>query len=157
MFLLFITFEHGRAQEKFPYEIYDPRTIAELVERSSSTQEIKGSKQLMIDAKPFYSAVRVRYTGKTRPLTDEKRNLFKLWQETLQMDPRVLNTLDNEYLFKECDKEYWLPVQKQVAGYFPKELKTGETITLYLMLVGGLKTPNSWDIIFIVNEYRKYD
>lgn len=111
----------------------------------------------MIDAKPFYSAVRIRYTGKSRPLADEKKNLLKLWQETLQMDPRVLNTLDNEYLFKECDKEYWIPVQKQVAGYFPKELRAGDTITLYLMLVGGVKGPTSWDVVFVVNEYRKYE
>jgi hypothetical protein len=143
--------------QKFPYDVYDPRTLGELVERSSSTQEIKGSKQIMIDAKPYYSAVRVVYTGKSKPLTDEKRSLFKLWQESLQMDPRVLDTLESEYLFKECDKEYWVPVQKQVAGYFPKELKTGDAITLYLMLVGGIKNPKSWDIVFIVNEFRKYE
>ena len=154
---LFLALTSCPAQDKFPYEIYDPRTLSELVERSSSTPELKGAKQLMIDAKPFYSAVRIKYTGKSRPLTEERKKLFKLWQEALQVDPQILATLDSEYLFKECEKEYWIPVQKPVASYFPKELKIGDTITLYLMLVGGVKTPTSWDVVFFVNEFRKYE
>lgn len=59
-------------------------------------------------------------------------------------------------LVKECDKEYWVTVQKQVAGYFPKELKAGDRITLYLMVVGGVKTAEKWDVVFLVNEFRKY-
>ena len=141
------------AQNKFPYEEYDPRTLAELVEHGvANNNDYKDTKQIMIDAKPFYSAVRVKFTGTSRPLSDAKKNLFKMWQGTLQIDPKVLDQLDKEYLFKECDREYWIPVQKQVAAYFPKELKEGDTITLYLMIVGGVKEKEGWDIIFLTNE-----
>jgi len=144
-------------QNKFPYEEYDPRTLAELVEHGiANNPDYKDAKQVMIEGKPFYSAVRVKVTGTSRPLSDAKKNLFKMWQGALQMDPRVLDLLDKEYLFKECDREYWVAVQKQVAAYFPKELKEGDTITLYLMMVGGTKEKEGWEIVFLTNEYRKY-
>jgi len=110
----------------------------------------------MIDAKPFYSAVRVTYVGTSRPLTTEKKTLYKMWQESLGIDPKIPTMLENEYLVRECDKEYWVTVQKQVAGYFPKELKSGDRITLYLMVVGGVKITDKWDFVFLVNEFRKY-
>jgi len=142
--------------QKFPYEEYDPRTLSDLVQQSAEGINEYKEKQMMIDAKPFYSAVRVTYVGTSRPLTADKKMLYQMWQGSLTIDPKILALVENEYLVKECDKEYWVTVQKQVAGYFPKELKTGDRITLYLMVVGGVKTTDKWDFIFLVNEFRKY-
>ncbi len=157
--VLFVLIVSGQAiAQKFPYEVYDPRTLAEFMARNSAAVPgLDKQKQLMIDAKPFYSAVRVKFVGTARPLSAEKKTLIKMWQESLGYDPKVLELLENEYLVRECDKEYWVVVQKQVAAYFPKELKTGDNITLYLMFVGGQKLADKWDFLFIVNEFRKYD
>ncbi len=126
--------------QDFPYQEYKSRTLSEFAEMDSDvTKRDYKEKQLLIHAKPFYSAIRVKYVGTSRPVSTDKKNLFKLWQGSIGYDPKVLTLLENEYLFKECDKEYWIPVQKQVAAYFPKEMKEGDMITLYLMAVGGLK------------------
>ncbi len=117
---------------------------------------IDDKKGILIRAKPFYSAIRVEYTGKSRAISSERLNLFSVWQKSLGVDAKVLTLLESEYLFKECDKEYWIPVQKQVAAYFPKELKIGDKITLYLMAVGGVKVNNDWESVFLTNEFKKY-
>ena len=142
----------------FPYQEYKTRTLSELVEMDSDVRKIdyEDKKGILIHAKPFYSAIRVEYTGKSRAISSEKMNLFKLWQGSLGVDAKILTLLENEYLFKECDKEYWIPVQKQVAAYFPKELKDGDRITLYLMAVGGVKVKDEWDFVFLISEFQKY-
>lgn len=142
----------------FPYHLYNPRTLSELIEINTPKEEIdyKGSKQILISAKPFYSAVRVEYTGESRQISKDKLELFKFWQETLKINSDVLTRLDNEYLFKQCDVELWIPVQKQVASYFPKELEKKDKITLYLMAVGGIKPKDKWEHAFLVNEFTKY-
>jgi hypothetical protein len=137
----------------FPYQEYKTRDLSELVKIGSATDN---SQKVLIYANSFYSAIRVEYTGKSRPVSSEKMNLFKGWQSSLEVDPKVLTLLKDEYLFKECDQEYWIPVQKQVAAFFPKELKAGDKITLYLMAVGGLKTNAGWDFVFLTNEFKKY-
>jgi hypothetical protein len=145
----------------FPYHLYDPRTLAELVELNvieANKLKDDGTKKIMISANPFYSAIRLEYARKSRVIAKEKLNLFKIWQESLEVDSRLFSILDKEFLFKECGKEYWIPVQKQVAAYFPKELKSGDMITLYLMYPGGLKIKpaTTWNFLFLVNEFQKY-
>lgn len=142
----------------FPYQDYKTRTLTELIEMDSDVEktDYKESIPVLIHAKPFYSAIRVQYSGQSRPISPEKINLFKLWQKSLNVNAKVLTLVKDEYLFKECDKEYWIPVQKQVAAYFPKELKAGDRITLYLMAVGGVKPKENWEFVFLTNEFKKY-
>ncbi|MFV0387689.1 MAG: hypothetical protein ACK5NT_02950 [Pyrinomonadaceae bacterium] len=148
----------AEAQNTFPYELYEPRTFEEFDEiHLVETEPDYGSATpLMISANPFYSAIRVEYTAKSRKLSDDKLNLFKIWVGMLNLNSKVLERLESEYLFKECDREFWIPVQKQVAAYFPKELKEGDMVTLYVMAVGGLKPKNDWEYVFLTNEFRKY-
>ncbi len=150
---------NGAVSQSFPYDKYDPRTLEELVAQSSASM-MAGSvrPQMMLDAKPFYAAIRVKSMSTARPVSEKKKNLFKMWQESMGADPKMLTLLENEYLFQECGKDYWVAVQKQVASYFPKELKAGDTITLYLMVIGGLKPSDKepFDPAFLVNEFRKY-
>ena len=160
VFLLLILFSFTAQtvhSQGFPYQEYKTRTLAELVEMNTSkVKKTNFKKGMMINAKPFYSAIRVEYTGKARPLSSAKTDLFKFWQKSLSVDENVLTLLKDEYLFRECGNEYWIPVQKQVAAYFPKELKKGDKITLYLMAVGGVKVKNNWEFIFLTNEFKKY-
>ncbi|MCB1025421.1 MAG: hypothetical protein KDB79_13580 [Acidobacteria bacterium] len=146
------------SQDDFPYHVYDPRTLAEFDEIHSGVKDIETDKttQIMVSAKPFYSAIRVEYVGRSRAISKERLGLFKIWQEALNINSDVITRLDKEYLFRECDREYWIPVQKQVAAFFPRELKDGDNITLYLMAVGGVKPAEDWELLFLANEFQKY-
>jgi hypothetical protein len=152
---LLFAFSSNYAQG-FPYHLYDPRTLSELVEMHAGMKKVEGSKNIMISAEPFYSSVRLEYAGKSRVLSKEKLDLFKIWQESLEVDPKLFSVLEREFLFKECGKEYWIPVQKPAADDFPQDLKAGDKITLYLMMVGGLESKASWDFVFFTNSLKIY-
>ncbi len=147
----------------FPYHLYDTRTLAELVELNSGVKKTaqKDVKNIMISAKPFYSAVRVEYAGQSRKLSKDKLGLFKVWEESLNVKSTNTNfslfeLLDKEFLFKECDKEYWVPVQTPAANDFPQDMKKGDKITLYLMVVGGIETNGEWEFVYLTNSFKIY-
>ena len=62
---------------------------------------------------------------------------------------------ETEYLYKEGADEYWLGTQTPVAKYFPKELKPGDKITLYVISIGGYRTKDGVDCVILVEEYQK--
>ncbi len=158
VFTVFISSVAAAAAQNFPNHLYDPRTITEFNEIHSGVKDLNTAdgKHMMISAKPFYSAIRVEYTGKSRKISDEKLTLFKIWQESLNINADVLKRLDNEYLFKDCEGEYWIPVQNQLAEFFPKELKAGDLLTIYTMAVGGVRPGDKWEFVFLTNEFQKY-
>lgn len=163
VFILFLTtlfalFNNSGYGQGFPYHLYQTRTMAELVDLNASKSKkiTVEAKQMMISDNPFYSAVRLEYAGKSRSLSKEKLDLFKIWQETFEVDSRLLGMLDKEFLFKQCAKEYWIPVQKPAADDFPKDFKAGDKITLYLMMVGGLEDKGNREYVFFTNSFRMY-
>lgn len=168
IFLLFSAFtfiSQTSYSQGFPYHLYDTRTVAELVELNSSVARktaVADVKNLMISAKPFYSAIRLEYAGESRKISKERMGLFKIWTESLNVkssnsETDILSMFDKEYLFKECDKQYWIPVQTRTANDFPKDFKKGDKITLYLMMIGGIEDKGKWDFIFLTNSFQIYE
>lgn len=156
----FLLLQNSVFAQGFPYHLYDARTLAELVEMNSGLKKIGNSKNIMISAEPFYSAIRLEYAGQSRKVSQEKVNLFKIWVESMNIkssrNATPLDLLDKEFLFTECGKEYWIPVQTPAANDFPEDLKKGDKITLYLMLVGGIEDKGKWDIVFFTNSFKIY-
>jgi len=150
------------AQGSFPYEEYEPRTLSEIVSLNADVKNadvIVGKKDvphIVLNANFLHSQARVKFMNKTRPVSTDRKELLKIWQKTYGIEERIANLYENEYLFKECDYDYWIPVQKQVAAYFPKELKEGDMISLFIMRVGGKKINANWDWLFLANEFKKY-
>lgn len=163
VFILFGSSMTVYAQNKFPYELYKSRTLNEIIEINADLKNadliIKKEEipQITLNGNPLYSQVRLKFMNKSRPISTDRMDLVKLWQKTFDADERVLTLYENEYLFKECETEYWIPVQKQVAAFFPKELKTGDMISLFIMRIGGRKEKNAdkWDWLFLTNEFVK--
>lgn len=161
---LFLGISQTAYSQDFPYHLYAPRTMAELAELSSAaegTQTI-GLTQIGISAKPFYSAVRLEYVGQSRNLSERKLGFYKIWDATLNVGStntkvNVLDILKKEYLFRECDKEYWITVSTPAANDFPKNMKKGDRITLYLMMTGGLKyDKEAWEGMYLANSFKNY-
>ena len=151
-----------RAQDTFPYDQFMPRTVGELVRAGAASIDVDNDPakvHMMIDAKPFLSAIRLKYVGTSRPVPAERRQVLEMYQKSMQPKADIPSLVDNEYLFRECDTEYWIPVQKQVAAYFPKELKPGDMITVYLMVIGGIKlnSKDPYQPVFLIEEYKKYE
>jgi hypothetical protein len=142
----------------FDYDAYEPRTLAEMIKKydGEDLRDMGKAKDgSMIFGASFPSQVKVIYTGSSRKIPAERKSFIEAWVKTHEMPPEIAQLFETEHLFIENSVQYWLPVQKQVASYFDKELKKGEQVTLFAVITGGKKIDGKWDWIVLVNEFEK--
>ena len=117
------------------WHTYPARTIAELI--SSHSGEPSQKADLIISANPFPSKTKATYTGKSRPVGKRTKDFIKLWVQTRNAPAGNADMLVEEFLFREQNKEYWIPVIKTLVPSFGKELKEGDEIVIYYFFLGG--------------------
>jgi hypothetical protein len=114
------------------WDKYKPRTLKEittvLAEASFKDPDVivkdnNKDESIILSRDTFASKVAAVYTGSSRKVSDKKKEVIAAWLRVFGKPPDYLNLFETEYLFEEDRKEYWLPVQKQVAAYFEKELR----------------------------------
>ena len=145
------------------WDAYEPRTLKEIT-TNIAAKSLKNPDALIRDDKKdisiilsynsFQSRVKATYTGESRKISDQRKELISIWLKTFGKPKELLDLLENEYLFVEDKVEYWLPVQKQVASYFKDELKKGDMVTLFVVWLGARKEAKSVDYIFLTNEFE---
>jgi len=149
--------------QDFDWDKYKPRTLKEittvLAEASFKDPDVlitdgKGG-SIILSRDTFPSQIKVVYTGSSRKVSDKKKEVIAAWLRVYGKPQEYLNLFESEYLFTEDSKEYWLPVQKQVASYFEKELQKGNKVNLYAAWVGARKESGSVEHVFLVNEFEK--
>lgn len=96
---------------------------------------------------------RAVYTGQSRPLDQRKQAFITAFASTNLGNERYAALYEREYRFTSGGQDWWLPVQSQVAKYFGKELKAGQTVSLYIRNAGGFRLSDSWDWVFLVEEF----
>ena len=96
----------------------------------------------------------VIYTGKSRPIDPIRLDLIAAWGRSYRRDSTMAADFHREYLFQEGTQLLWLPVQDTVASFFPRELRPGQAVKLYVMLLGGYYADEKFTWAFIVNEFR---
>ena len=117
------------------WHTYPVRTIAELI--NSHSGEASQKADLIISANPFPSKTKATYTGKSRPIGRRTKDLIKLWVQTRDVPAGNEDMLVEEFLFREQNNEYWIPVIKTLAPFFRKEVKEGDEIVIYYFFLGG--------------------
>ncbi len=117
------------------WHTYPVRSIADIIQAHSG--ETSNKPDIIISADPFPSKTVVTYTGKHRPVGEYTKYFIGLWAQTRRLPPENAGMLVEEYLFKEKEREYWIPVLKPLAPFFGKELKEGDEITIYYFFLGG--------------------
>ncbi|MGZ3273417.1 MAG: hypothetical protein ACXU82_20790 [Caulobacteraceae bacterium] len=100
---------------------------------------------------------RAVYTGQSRPLDQRKQAFITAFASTSIGNDRYATLYEREYRFTAGGQDWWLPVQSQVAGYFAKELKAGQAVSLYIRNAGGFRLSDSWDWVFLVEEFDTPD
>jgi len=70
----------------------------------------------------------VTYTGDSRPIDSIRREIIRRWALSFLRDSSIAGLYSREYLFKEGDTAFWLPVQDKVASFFPRELQHGRPV-----------------------------
>lgn len=97
--------------------------------------------------------VRAVYSGQSRPVDPRHAAFITAFASTSVGNDGYARLYDREYRFTENGKDWWLPAQNQVASYFGKELKVGQTVTLYIRNAGGFRLSDSWDWVFLIEEF----
>jgi len=149
----------GAWAQGFDYDAFQPTTLskarAEFVEVAS--QPIPGRPGAFLTSYFNQGGQRWRtpatYTGQSRPLDAEELKFIRDWLKSSQRE-NLAGIFTDSYLFTLDGAEYWLPVQAPVATFFPKELKPGDKIDLYLVEIGGTRRGDRWLWLPLVSEFR---
>ena len=140
------------APQSFPYDIFKPRTLKEVT--AITAKAVRPYDTWFFATTLLESKMRVTFTGQSRPMLPARRQFVSNWAGVFGQPKEYADRYETEFLYKEGDDEYWLGTQTPVAKYFPKELKPGDTITLYVISIGGYRTKDGVECVLLVEEYQ---
>jgi len=141
------------ASQGFPYDIFKPRTLKEVT--TITTKAVRPDDTWFYATTLLESKMAVTFTGQSRPMLAARKEFISNWAGVFGQPKDYADRYETEYLYKEGDVEYWLGTQTPVAKYFPKELRSGDTMTLYVVSLGGYRTKDGVDCVILVEEYQK--
>jgi len=134
IFFLILTFAIPSVAQN-DWHTYPVRSVADIIESHSGEASQKA--ELIVSANPFPSKTKAIYTGKSRAIGKRTQDFIKLWVQSRNVPASNADVLVEEYLFREQDKEYWIPVIKTLVPFFGKELEEGDEIVIYYFFLGG--------------------
>ena len=138
----------------FPWEIFKPRTLKEVI--SITTKAVRPDDSMFLAQNQMESKVEVVFTGESRPISAERKTFIKTWVGMLRSDqPAYAELYEREYLYKEGSDEHWLPTSKPITKYFDKELKPGDKMDLYLISIGAFRSKGEIECVLLVEEFQK--
>ena len=161
MLFLFVLKPSIVSAQGFPWKDFERRTLPELIKTNEREEEenirrFPDQNQFVFRGTTLPSAVQLTYTSELRPLSAERKKFIETWARSYYRNTGYANLYTAEYLFKEGNDDYWLPVQKGVARYFDEELKKGDPVDLYLISPGGLRVDKGKTIwIFLVEQFQQ--
>ena len=112
-----------------------------------------GQLDFLLSADSFPSQVKLIYVGKPRAVTGRRMELLRKWDKMMRRPVSLVDLFQTEVLFREGNKEHWLPVQKPLIDALRKEVKPGQAINSYVIFMGGAKLENHWEWLFAMNEF----
>jgi len=166
--LLLSALSAGKSFAQSSWDRYKPGTLAAVMNEGESTirAALRETDSVTRNAaggrKPsqhflgydYPTVATVIYKGDSRRVDPIRRELIADWGRTYRRDSSIVADFSREYLFQEGDKLLWLPVQDRVASFFPKELRPGQRVSLWTMLLGGYYDEGAITWAFIVNEFK---
>jgi hypothetical protein len=137
-------------------DMFRKRTMADLFAVDVESAKDSKSQGLVLRSKEMNSIVQLTYVGTSRPLTAKQKELLKLREATGRTDAKIGTKAENEYLFKEGDKEYWIPIEKHFESLLSTGVQHfGNPVNLYLIMAGHVWTNNRWEPVFRVQGFFK--
>ena len=131
---------------------YQPRTLKELIAGSRRD----AVKDVILHGDLLPSRVRVAYKGATRPLPKVRKDVLQQWAQQFAGSPEHYTVpYETEVLFTENGVEHWLAVRRNLIPQLKKELKKGETVDLFVIRLGGVRTGGGWEEIILVESFQE--
>lgn len=153
-----LTYAQG---EKKPRTIadYQPRTLQQLTNllpeafrAALEERGIEGNKDLkvIVHGELFPSRVKAVYSGTTRPLVEDKRNVIASWANKFAGMPEFYTVpYQTELLFTEGVEKYWLVVHKDLLA---QDWKPGEALELCVIKLGNVRVGDGFEPVLLVEK-----
>jgi hypothetical protein len=79
--------------------------------------------------------------------------VLRRWAGGILHDSSIAGQYDNEYLFRESGRDHWLAIQRALELDIARELKPGDSVTLFVAWFGAHTSggPITW--LFSVNDF----
>ena len=140
-------------------EDYLPRTLQQLsalqpayVPKEASAQDVA----VVVHADLLPTRVKVLYSGEKRPLPQRKQHVIVSWANRFAGAPEFYTApYDTEMRFTENGESYWLAVRKEFVGQFEQELKTGDTLELFLIKMGNARIDDKLEPVILIEKFLK--
>ncbi|MBN1998690.1 hypothetical protein JW935_14110 [candidate division KSB1 bacterium] len=153
---LFMALPAGWSQE-FNYASYIQTTLQDIImaEEQIHSRDQAGVEKctdgIQLECLVSKYQVSCCYSNISRPISETKKNVIKLWMEALNIDPQLVSLYQQEILVKEGMRPQWIPVQEQLLPHINQELVKYDTIELFIILTGKVES----EYIFIATEFEK--
>jgi hypothetical protein len=153
--LVIFAFTFCASAQDDPWAKYKPGKLSSVIKANTyPNMQGAGGVDIVVGSAPVKA--RVIYTGKSRPIPEDKRSLVKLWMQSNRYSEEEFQMYTEEFLFTESGIEYWLPVQTVLIESFKKELSEGERVDLFAVWIGiTFAKPGKRQHVFLVNEFEK--
>ena len=142
------------AQSAFPVQSFDQMVASDLALIAQQKRKLNAGDLFFNPSIDNNARARATFTGQSRPLDDRRHAFIIAFASASAGNRDYADLYQREYLFRADGKDFWLPVQFQVATYFAQELSAGTPVTLYLRNAGGLRLAREWDWVFLVEEFE---
>ncbi len=140
----------------FNYVSYTQTTLQEVIaeEQNHSHGQAKAKKEadyIQIECSVSKYRVSCCYSAIQRPISEKRKNIIKLWMETLKIDPKLASLYQQEIRVSEGKSVHWIPIQKQLIPCINQELVKNDTIELFIISIGTVES----EFVFIATEFEK--
>lgn len=142
---------------EFNYASYTKSTLQEIVaeEQNHHSLDLAAAKKqadyIQLECRVSKYRVPCSYSNVQRPISEKKKNVIKMWMETLKIDPKLASLYQHEIQVTESANVHWIPIQEQLFPFINKELVKNDRIELFIILIGNVET----EYVFIATEFEK--
>jgi hypothetical protein len=147
----------ARPKKVRAWEDYEVRTLKEIAAQKSTSDNLGNKEETMtVDGRVLPSRVKLTYTGTKRRTPEIKKEVLRQWARLYAGFPEgYTGPYQTEMLFVEDHKKYWVAVRTSSLPLLMKELKKGDAVELGLIRVGSTKTPAEWELVLLLELFRK--
>ena len=140
----------GAAQAQFCR--YAPGTIAQVLDSAKPMADTLGG---VIALKQFPTRAQVVFTGERRPLTRLHERMLETYGRMAHQN--LARLYHWEMRFREQGNRYWLPVQDNMVQAVDSEVHAGDSLMVFVVLIGGDVHPDTTDWLVAMTEFESRD
>jgi hypothetical protein len=136
------------------WDRYEKGTLISVVKKVSGIGDEHSDGLSAALASDYPTKARLQYTGEIRPIPTPKKGSIDICMKASGVSADAPALFQSEVRFKEGNTAYWIPVQNQLIPAFRHELKPGQMVDVYVILIGLIHHgPKRFECLFLANDF----